>query len=136
MELNKIQYKFPIKYAMVGAIGTLVNTAVLYGLTNYFGIYYLISSIIGIELSLLSNFILNDKWTFSGEKFQHSWKWRLIQYHFISMFGAILLIACEYLFTDKLHVYYVVSNIMGIMLVFILNFILNRYTTWKSIDNQ
>lgn len=136
MDLTKIQLKFPLKYAIVGAFGSIINTAILFILTDYFGIFYLISSIAGIETSLLSNFALNDKWTFKGEKFQHSWKWRLIQYHFTSMLGAIILVVCEYLLTDKLHIYYIYSNIIGIAMVFIINFTINRYTTWKSVSDQ
>jgi putative flippase GtrA len=52
------------------------------------------------------------------------------------MLGAIILVVCEYLLTDKLHIYYIYSNIIGIAMVFIINFTINRYTTWKSVSDQ
>ena len=52
------------KFASVGLVGTFINLTILYILTEYFGVYYMISAIIAIGTTLITNFIGNKIWTF------------------------------------------------------------------------
>jgi len=52
-----------IKFSIVGSIGVGVNLGLLYILVECFGLYYLLAAAISIGASVVSNFILNDKWT-------------------------------------------------------------------------
>lgn len=47
-----------------GATAFLGNYLILIALTEIFGIHYLISNLIGIGVGTLSNYIINDLWTF------------------------------------------------------------------------
>jgi dolichol-phosphate mannosyltransferase len=49
-----------------GLTAILGNYLILVGLTELFGINYLISNLIGIGVGTLSNFIVNDVWTFKN----------------------------------------------------------------------
>jgi len=49
-----------VKFCLVGLIGILVNMFLLWLLTEFVGLFYLISAAIGIESSIISNFVLND----------------------------------------------------------------------------
>jgi len=40
----------------------IINVMVLYVLTQYFGIYYLVSNFIGIVCGFLTNFLLSNHW--------------------------------------------------------------------------
>jgi len=51
-------------YIIVSLIALIVNLFFLYLLTKYFKIYYILSQIISIGLSLIINFIGNKIWTF------------------------------------------------------------------------
>ena len=53
-----------LKFALVGLTGTFINLIILYVLTEYFGIYYMVSAIIAIGTTLITNFIGNKIWTF------------------------------------------------------------------------
>ena len=53
-----------VKFMVVGFTGVVVNVGFLFFLTERFGLYYLLSGLIGIEASIISNFFLNDLWTF------------------------------------------------------------------------
>ncbi len=57
-----------VKFVLVGALGVAINTSILYALTEYLHIFYLLSSLIAIEISILSNFVWNNLWTFKTEK--------------------------------------------------------------------
>ena len=52
------------KFATVGLTGTIINIIILYVLTEYFGVYYIISALIAIGTTLITNFIGNKIWTF------------------------------------------------------------------------
>ena len=54
-----------LKFALVGLTGTFINLIILYVLTEYFGIYYMVSAVIAIGTTLVTNFLGNKIWTFS-----------------------------------------------------------------------
>ena len=49
-----------------GITAFLGNYLILIGLTEWFGINYLISNLIGIGVGTISNFVINDVWTFKN----------------------------------------------------------------------
>ena len=121
-----------LKFGVVGLTGVGVNMGILYLLTEYFHILYIISSIIAIEISILSNFFLNDLWTW-GDRIKKSFWERFIQYHISVGLTAILanwLILL--LLTELFGIYYLVSNLIGISVGILSNFILNDLWTFKQ----
>ncbi len=54
-----------VKFLFISLGSLLVNLAALYLLTSVAGIYYLVSQIIAIAISLTINFLGNKKWTFT-----------------------------------------------------------------------
>ena len=48
-----------IKFGIIGAIGTVLNLAILYGLTNYVHVYYLISELVAIIIVFGFNYVGN-----------------------------------------------------------------------------
>lgn len=121
-----------LKFFAVGLSGFIVNMGVLYVLSEFFNIYYIVSSIIAIEISILTNFILNDLWTW-GDRAKKSLFNRLIQYH-ISVGITAILINWLFLifFTEVIGVYYLISNLIGIAAGTLFNFIINDIWTFKN----
>lgn len=123
-----------IKFGLVGLSGIVVNMGLLYLLTEYAGIYYLISAVVAIELSILNNFILNDFWTFSSRRLIHRYSWikRLFAFHIIAAGGLLINLGVLYLLTEYAGIYYLVANLAGILVAFLWNYFLNRHLTWKG----
>ncbi len=48
-----------VKFAFIGAIGTVLNLGILYSLTTYVHLYYLISELIAIVIVFVFNFVGN-----------------------------------------------------------------------------
>lgn len=107
------------KYCTVGAIGIAVNTAVLFLLTNVLGIFYLISSILAHEISIIGNFIMNDNWTFKGltssEKGPYDLIYRAVRYNMAKISGILLSISILFILTQFLSIPYLYSNVIAIM---------------------
>jgi dolichol-phosphate mannosyltransferase len=127
------EWKRVFKFGIVGLSGILVNMGVLYYLKEYVGLYYLLAGFFGIELAILNNFIWNDLWTFGQAddlKLSSTWH-RLISFHAVSVGGLIINMGILYLLTSIFGVYYLVSNLIGILMGFLWNFFFNRRITWK-----
>ncbi|RJP81407.1 MAG: GtrA family protein [Candidatus Zixiibacteriota bacterium] len=52
------------RFGLVGASGVVVNMGFYALFHNVLGVYYLLAGAMAIELSIVSNFLLNEYWTF------------------------------------------------------------------------
>lgn len=121
-----------IKFGIVGASGVIVNMGVLFALTEFFQVYYLFSSLIAIELSIITNFLLNDFWTFRKDKAGKIIRrfHRFISYNIVCVGNVLINISALYVFTELLGINYLISNFIGIVIAFIWSFGINRRITW------
>ena len=122
--------KHAFKYYLVGTSGILVNLGILFVLTEFVGLWYLLSSTIAIYASITSNFLLNKTWTFRDTAIkQHSF---LMYGKFIgvSLVGMGIQLGFNYIFVEKLSVYYLLAALMSIMIASSVNFVLNRRLTF------
>ncbi len=122
-----------LKFLAVGGTGILINMGVLYALTEGAGWYYLLSSVIAIETAILSNFFLNDHFTFSSLVSGSSEKKRirLLKYNLVSLGGMAFNVGLLWLFTSVFGVYYLISNLIGIVSVTVLRYLVHLNWTWK-----
>jgi dolichol-phosphate mannosyltransferase len=118
------------KFGLVGASGIAVNTAVLFTLKEFAGFPLMVASFIAIELSIISNFYLNDKWTFKHTS-DVSTSQKLYRFHIVSFAGLVINMGILFVLTNA-GVYYLVANIIGIFFGFTWNFIANRRLTWRK----
>lgn len=121
------------KFGVVGASGALINMAILFGFTEFLGFHYLVSSAIAVESSIISNFILNDIWTFAergGVKIKHVLS-RFIKYNLVSLSGLTLNLLILWFLTDLVGIYYLVSNLIAIAVVFSWNYVFSDGWAWS-----
>jgi len=122
------EIKRMVCFGIVGITGIAVNMIALVTLKNYLPL--LGASFIAIELSIISNYILNDMWTFK-ENNTGTWLHRMISYNGIAVGGMVINMVVLAILTT-LGMWYVAANLVGIVLGFAWNFIGNRKLTWKS----
>ncbi|MDY6836291.1 MAG: glycosyltransferase family 2 protein [Chloroflexota bacterium] len=127
---EKENRRFP-KFALVGASGTIVNLLTLGILVDVLLVSKEISGIVSIEVSMLSNFMLNDLWTFRDRRRGHIIA-RLGKFHLVSLAGAGITYLVFWLLTDGLAVHYLVSMGVGILGGFVWNFGINNLWTWRK----
>lgn len=65
-KLNYQTKKRYSKFFTISASSAIINLSLLYLITEYLGIYYLISQLIATLFSLTINFIANKKWTYKN----------------------------------------------------------------------
>lgn len=128
------RWEKPLKFGIVGASGVFVNMGLLYFLTEVFGLYYLFSAALAVEASIVSNFALNEFWTFieRGEEGFREILGRFLKFNTVSAAGmAINLVLLAFL-TEVLGIYYILSNMLAITAVFVWNYLLNVAWTWPE----
>jgi dolichol-phosphate mannosyltransferase len=122
-----------LKFIGVGLSGVLVNEGILWILTEFGGLRYYISSLIGIEASIISNFVLNDYFTFADRRTgkMRSFISRLLKFNLTCATGAGIQYGLLLLLTSVFGINYLLSNFIGIVVAFIWNYILSMVWTWK-----
>lgn len=119
------------RFAFVGLSGTFINIIVLYLLTEGLGLYYLLSAIISFFIAMTNNFILNKIWTFE-ESLSSNLSKKYLKFALISVIALGINLYFLYFFTDILVIYYILSQILSIMISLVVNFIGNKYWTFKK----
>ena len=121
-----------IKFGLVGGFGMLVNLGLLWLLTERFGMFYLLSATLAIELSIFSNFILNDLWTFHdrGEKGVKNAFKRFLKFNLVSSPAFPMQLSVMGILKEIFGYYYMIAAFIGIVVVFIWNFAANNLWTW------
>lgn len=128
--LNKFDgiKKYFGKFAIVGISGIVVNQGLLTLLVET-GLGIEIAGIIAIEISIITNFFLNNYWTWN-QKGKPGFLKRLLKYHLVTaVSGGINYVILLLLTSYGLH--YFISNLIGIGIGTVINFFLNHFWTFK-----
>jgi len=122
-----------LRFALVGASGVMVNTVLLWLLTDIAGLYYLLSAAIATEAAIISNFIWNDIYTFADRRSKGtaSFIGRLLRFNLVSLGGLAINLAVLWFFTSIVGVYYLMANLIGIAVAMLWNFLVNLRWTWR-----
>jgi dolichol-phosphate mannosyltransferase len=122
-----------VKFCAVGLSGIIVNQGFLWLLTEFGGPKYYVSALFGIEASIISNFILNDYFTFKDRRTgkSKSFLLRLLKFNAICLSGAGIQYGLLLLFTSVFGVYYLISNLIAIVVAFLWNYFVNSWWTWR-----
>ncbi|MEK7539279.1 MAG: glycosyltransferase family 2 protein [Patescibacteria group bacterium] len=119
------------KFALVGLVGTLLNVSILYALTEYFKIYYIISALLAFTIAMTTNFIFNKIWTFEENMYEETAK-KYLNFFLVSLSALFIDIFFLYVFTEFLGIYYIISQMMAIGISLMINFIGNKIWTFHE----
>lgn len=128
--LNGPEIRKIIKFGLTGVSGILVNMGVLYLLTHPFGINYKIASPIAIEISILSNFLINNYWTWR-DKSSGTFLKKLVKYHTTAAISGVINYVILIVLTEHFALHFMLSNFVGIGVGSVINFLLNNFWTFK-----
>ena len=121
-----------IKYSLVGVSGVFVNLGLYLFLTRYYEISELVAPLIAIESALISNFILNNFWTFGKRITQSRIRVKFVKFHLVSGFSALINYSAFLTLFLVFGLYDILANFIGIGLAAIVNYLINSNWTWKG----
>ncbi|MFA4825944.1 MAG: glycosyltransferase family 2 protein [Methanoregula sp.] len=127
------EWKRVFKFGLVGISGIIVNQGILIFLKEFAGFPLPVASLFAIEFAILNNFLWNDLWTFKsgGQPQKISSRWhRLISFQIVSAGGAVINFGILNVLAYMMGIDYRIANIIGILVGFVWNFLINRRMTW------
>ena len=121
------------RFYTVGATGLLLNFIVstLLARGAISNLWYIEASIVGILLSITSNFFLNKIWTFEDRKFSRGTLAQYVTFVGLSTVGAMIQLLLLYIFVQS-GFGYVFSLLAAVAVASISNFLLNKKWTFHE----
>lgn len=116
------------KFAIVGGFGAVLNTAVLFILHQERHVPLLAASAVAVELAVITNFLLNDRWTFGAR----SRSIRRFARFNLSSLGVVPVNMLSVVLLTRFGMHFVVANLVGIAAGFIANFALSSTWVWTT----
>ena len=129
-----------LKFSIIGGLGAIINTVVLWTANELFFVYYLWASVLAFSVAVTSNYFLNRKYTFrSKERVSKQYS----QFLAVSVSGLFLnlivlksivdgLMPAMDIGKDKASVYLIIANLITIFIVSIFNFLVNSFWTFRA----
>lgn len=121
------------KFCIVGASGVIVNESIYWLLTRPGGLRDIYAVAVSIEMSIISNFVLNDLWSFKDRRSggAGSMALRAFRFNLICGVGAALNYGFFYLFTRTFDLFDMLALLMAIIIAMTFNFVFNKWWTWQ-----
>ena len=122
-------FKQWLKFSGVGAISTPLNLAILFLLTHYFLIHYLVSATIAFLIAIIFSFVAHHNWTFKtkGKIFLRFSKFLSINLIFVFLDLIFLRFLVEHLEWWYLIAQFAALNVLGMS-----KFIVQKYWTFRE----
>jgi putative flippase GtrA len=141
MNLKKLIFKFFknssesiliqfFRYIFVGGVAFFVDFSLLYFLTEFLGLFYILSATISFLIGLIVNYIISLAWVFNKRKLKNRYHEFLV-FALIGVIGLGLNDAMIYYFTTYFALYFMFSKIISQIAVLLWNFFARRYVLFK-----
>jgi putative flippase GtrA len=115
-----------VKFAVVGGSGTILNTVVLYLLYRRLHMPLVAASAVAVELAVVNNFLLNDRWTFAARSRSIR---RFAKFNVSSLGGLAVNVLSVWLLT-RIGLNVLVANLVGIAAGMVVNITLSVTWVW------
>jgi putative flippase GtrA len=115
-----------IKFMIVGGSGAILNTTVLYALYRWLHVPLVAASALSVELAVVNNYLLNDRWTFGARSRSIR---RFAKFNASSLAGLAVNVLSVWLLT-RIELHFLLANLAGIAAAFAINFALSATWVW------
>src|SRR4051812_18366493 len=119
----------PLRFGVVGVSGIAVNSAILWVLVRELHVAVLLGSLFATEAAILSNFLLNDRWTFRGLS-KRSFKQRLLRFNGVALGGMAITAGILSALASYTHLHLLIANLLAVGAATGWNYVVNSRWTW------
>jgi dolichol-phosphate mannosyltransferase len=123
-------YRRLLRFGLVGLSGVLVNLAVMAALVELGGLNEAVAAGCAAETAILTNFALNDRWTFADAPTGLSTIGRAARYNLVALGGLLVSVAIVAGLTRGLGLHYLPANLLAIGAAFGWNYVLTSQFAW------
>jgi putative flippase GtrA len=109
------------RYLVVGGVAFVVDFGLLYLLTEFAGLHYLISAAIAFLFGLLTNYWLSRHWVFNRRTL-HNAAMEFVVFAGIGIVGLGLNEAVLWFAQEKIHIHYMIAKVISAGIILVWNF--------------
>lgn len=99
------------KFSFLGGLGVFAGFCILFTMTNFFGVWYIFSSLTGEIGNYFISFYVHKFWTFQDKERERTKK-ELIYYFLVIMGYFLVNTSLMYILTDLLKIQYLWSKLI------------------------
>lgn len=134
--LNNIRIRFRlsdefIKFCVVGASGVVVNLGIYVLLSKFLKVPLEFASPVAIEISIISNFMLNNVWTFTNRNTGAALLLKLWRFHLVSGLAGLMNYSILIILVRVFDLWDIFAYLTGIAAGTLVNYFFNSVWTWK-----
>lgn len=118
------------KFLVSGTIGAGVNLLILYVLTEYVGLHYLLSACVSFLIASSVGFVLQKFWTFTDRSADHVRR-QAIGFFIVGAINLGLNIMLLAFFVETMHFWYMFAQVVASFLIAFSSFLLYRYVIFS-----
>jgi putative flippase GtrA len=119
---TKVQY---VRSFVAGGLATVLDMTILFLLTEYAGLHYLLSAAAGFLFGVVILYIINVTWIFE-RKNKISRQQEFLLFGAISIVGLLCNEGIIFFVVDVLGLWYMIAKLISTVVVFSFNFILRK----------
>lgn len=122
-----------VRFCLVGLSGVGVDEGIFWLLHEFAGLFKFLSATISAEAAIISNFTLNDYFTFRDRRLSgaKSFLNRLVKFNVVGLGGMGIKLAVLWLLTAVFGVHDLLFNLCGIVVAILWNYLVNSWWTWR-----
>lgn len=122
-------FKQLISFGLIGVISTLTHVGTLVVLVEWFHLPPMLATTVGFVLAVVVSYGLNYRYTFAAEGSHARY---FPKYATVSVGGFLLNTLIMYTTTHILEWWYLLGQMVTLLIVPVFNFLCNRYWTFES----
>jgi putative flippase GtrA len=128
--IRKILNHHLVRYVFSGGIAAVINLGLLYILTEYAGLHYLVSGVIAFCCAVIVSFSMQKKWTFQDHS-THATHKKFGIFVVVALINLGLNTLLLYLFTDLAKFHYIVSQILAAAIVALWSYFIYKKVVFR-----
>ena len=118
-------------YCIIGGTAAVVDFSTLFIATEYFGLHYLISTVIGFCIASIVHYLIAIFWVFTISRFKNK-SLEISLYFIIGAVGLLFTEIIMWFFTETVGLYYMLSKCIAAMIVLFWNFLARKFILFPS----
>jgi putative flippase GtrA len=126
------RHKIIIKYVLSGISAASVDFSLLFVLTDFFGVYYLISSTVGFACAFLISFYLQKFWTFRNNDINNIYE-QLGLYLFVAISSLTANLIAVYILVENFGIWYIFAQAISGASLTVFSFLFYKYVIFVKV---
>ena len=127
--INYFLAKKFIRFSISGGIATVADVLILYILTDWLGVWYLLSATLSFIVGTFIHYFICSYWVFKADKKKFR---QYMVFVSVQTVGLLINLTVIYILVEYFFVWYILAKLMAVFVGLIWNFFVNSKFTFKQ----